>query len=275
MPKNLERYYEFYEQGTTPDAKTIVFLPGVACSTWMFRDAVDFLNPKYKILIFNNPGTNGTSMPFNLTVDKIAHLVLDVLNDLNLKDCIVVGHSMGGFTAQTLHKLDPSKVSKLALVSTSCGFPYTKHEIKRIWTDWKSNFGQRIKDFKQSPEDGIRISFSNKFIEKNPIKYKIFAHRFFEMRPSLFNVIRHFICASRFCGYEHLKNIDIPTAIFHGLEDEVISCGASQLLNENIKNSKLITYNECGHFPMIEINDFYDHAINFIENKDKIEKVAS
>jgi hypothetical protein len=56
MTKNIERYYEFYDQNCAKDAETIVFIPGVACSTWMFRDAVPLFNPKYKVLIFNNPG---------------------------------------------------------------------------------------------------------------------------------------------------------------------------------------------------------------------------
>ena len=275
MTKSIDKYYEFYDYGTKDDAKTVVFLPGVACSTWMFRDAVQFLNPKYKVLIFNNPGTNGTKIPLNITVEKIAQIVLDVLNELNLSQCIVVGHSMGGYTAQTLHKLDQFKVSKLALVSSSCGFPFTKQEIKRFWKDWKSNFAERIKDFNNSPEKGIRISFSEHFIASDPVKYKIFAHRFFEMRPSALNVIRHFICASRFNGFDHLKDIQIPTIIFHGTDDEVINNGAAQMLHENINNSQLVVYENCGHFPMIEVQNFYSHVINFIEKSEKVKKVAS
>lgn len=275
VTKNIERYYEFYDFGTEDDAETVVFLPGVACSTWMFREAVPLFNPKYKVLIFNNPGTNGTNVPFNLTVEKIAKMVLDVLDHLNLKNCTLVGHSMGGFTSQQLYKIAPERVKNLVLVATSCGHPFTKSEISRLVKDLGSNFWKRARDFKDKPEDGINYTFSDYFIKNKPVKYKMFAHRFFEMRPKQTSIAKHFICAARFSSFDFLQDIQVPTFIVHGKEDKLIQYEGAVMLHGKIKGSELLSYPHCGHFPMVEEDDFYDKVEKFMEQNVNSQKEAS
>lgn len=275
LVSNIERYYELYEQHTKKDAKTVVFLPGVACSTWMFRESVPFFNPKYKVLIFNNPGTNGTKLPLNLTVEKIAEIVLKVLNHLNVQNCILVGHSMGGFTSQYLYKIAPEKIEKLVLVSTSCGHPFTRSEFPRLIKDLGPNFWKRTRDFKDKPEDGINYTFSDDFIQNSPVKYKMFAHRFFEMRPKQSSIVKHFVCASRFSSYNFLKEIKAPTLVVHGKEDNIITHEGAEMLHELLPNSKLLSYEKCGHFPMIEKDGFYQKVLSFMEEGEKVKRIAS
>tara|TARA_Y100000296_G_scaffold15111_1_gene17765 strand:+ start:56963 stop:57769 length:807 start_codon:yes stop_codon:yes gene_type:complete len=263
--KNLEQYYELYDHGTSPDAPCVVFLPGVACSTWLFRDSVPLFNPNYKVVIFNNPGTNGTRLPVNLTVERIAQIVVKVLQKENLTNCILIGHSMGGFTAQQVYKICPELVSKLVLLSSSCGHPFTKEEALRLAKDLVPNALQRIRDFNSKPEEGVSYTFSNHFMETQPIKYKIFAHRLFEMRPRQSAVVRHFLCASRFSSFKFLKDIKCPTLIVHGEDDKLITPKGAHMLHENIEGSKLVMYPHCGHFPMVESGTFYDDVLKFIK----------
>lgn len=273
--KHIERYYEFYDQGCEDGAETIVFIPGVACSTWMFRDAVPLFNPKYKVLIFNNPGTNGTRVPLMFTVEKIALIVQKVFEHLNIQKATLCGHSMGGFTSQYLYKLCPEVVNRLVLVATSCGGPFTKSEIPRLIADLGPDFWKRHKAFKKNPEEGINYTFSNDFIKNNAVKYKMFAHRFFEMRPRQSTIAKHFICASRFSSNDFLHEIKAPTLIIHGLEDKLITFDGAKILNEKISNSTLLTYEKCGHFPMIEKENFYEKVLSFMEQKTaKVQKAS-
>jgi pimeloyl-ACP methyl ester carboxylesterase len=210
-----------------------------------------------------------------LTVEKIAAILHNVFQHLEIKKATLCGHSMGGFTSQYLYTLCPDIVKRMILVATSCGGPFTKSEIPRLIADLGPNFWKRHKAFKEKPEEGINYTFSNDFMKNNPVKYKIFAHRFFEMRPRQSTIAKHFICASRFSSYDFLKDIKIPTLIVHGSEDKLITSDGAKILNEKISNSELISYDHCGHFPMIEKEDFYEKVLTFMEQKKEKAQKAS
>tara|TARA_R110000868_G_scaffold190862_1_gene434736 strand:- start:40124 stop:40948 length:825 start_codon:yes stop_codon:yes gene_type:complete len=265
--KNISKYYELYDNGCKADAETVVFLPGVACSTWMFRDAIVEFAPKYKVLIFNNPGTGDTPLPFNMTVATIAGIVREVILHLGLKKCTVVGHSMGGFTAQYLSQILPEEVERLVLVSTSCGGSFTGQEMKRLIKDLGPDFWKRRRAFVSKPEEAYNYVFSQQFMEKEATKYKIFAHRFFEMKPPQCTIARHFVCASRFTSQEFMKKIKVPTLVVHGNEDNLIDVEGAKILAKSIPSAQYLEIEKCGHFPMIEKADFYKEIVSFMGGK--------
>ena len=49
-----------------------------------------------------------------------------------------------------------------------------------------------------------------------------------------------------------LKNIQAPTLIIHGKEDNIIPFKSSINLDQYIQNSKLVLYPKIGHLPMYE-----------------------
>lgn len=265
--KHISKYFEFYNHGCDENAKTVVFLPGVACSTWMFRDAIKQFLPHYKVVLFNNPGTGDTGTPFNLTVPKIAGMVKSVLEHLNLKNCIIVGHSMGGYTTQQLTQLAPKLVEKIVVVSSSCGGSFTRREAKRLFKDLGPDFWKRRRDFLTEPEEAINYVFSESFMKDNWVDYKIFAHRFHDLKPKQSVVARHFICASRFSSEAFLEKINVPTLVIHGNEDNLINIEGAKILARTIPSARYLEVEKCGHFPMIERKEFYKDIIAFIEGK--------
>lgn len=272
MSVPLEKYYEFYNHGCAENAKTVVFLPGVAGSTWMFREAVPLFLPKFKVLILNNPGMAGTPLPVNLTVKKIAKLVVEIMQSLGLEKATFVGHSMGGFTAQTVAKIAPEMVEKLVLVSSSTGGSFTKEEVPRIMKDIAPNFLQRHKEFSENPEKGMTYVFSAHFMENDPVKYKMFAHKLFEMRPKKSYMLRHFVCAAMFSSDSFVEKIQAPTFIIHGEDDKLVHINGGKRLHEKIKGSKMWSVPHSGHFPMIENVDFYKKILSFVKD-DKLKEI--
>ena len=265
--KNINQYFEFYDEGCKVNAPVVVFLPGVACSTWMFREAVLEFLPDHKVLLFNNPGTGKTPLPFNLTVPKIAKIVLEVLKHLSLKKCIFIGHSMGGFTAQQLAYLAPDVVEKLVLISTSSGGAFTRKEAKRIFKDLGGNFWKHLQNFSESPEKAIRYVFSKNFTKNHRAEYKMFAHRFHDLKPKQSTILRHFVCASRFSSHKFLKEISVPTLVIHGNEDKLVDIEGSEILWKTIPEAQFLEIDKCGHFPMIEKKDFYKNIFAFIKGE--------
>lgn len=90
-----------YSLRRTP-AETVVFLHGLGCSKRDFQGAFD--HPEltdYALLAFDFPGCGDSPYPENLTlnIDDLVEITHLVLAALQVKDIVLVGHSMGGLVA--------------------------------------------------------------------------------------------------------------------------------------------------------------------------------
>ena len=63
----------------------------------------DRLAEKFEIFAPTHPGFNGSKIPKHFTrVDDLVFLYLDLLDELDLTDVVLMGFSMGGWTAAEL-----------------------------------------------------------------------------------------------------------------------------------------------------------------------------
>jgi len=63
---------------------------------------------------------------------------------------------------------------------------------------------------------------------------------------------------------EKIKNIQIPTLIIWGKEDVIVNVKYAERFHQDIKNSKAIVYDNCGHVPMLEMtNRVYNDVQTF------------
>lgn len=263
------RHFEFYDDHCKDDAPVILMLPGVSCSAAIWREAIPYFLPHYKLLMFNNPGVNGTSMPIILSVEKIMARVKAVLDHLKITKCHVVGHSMGGYTAQRLALTYPEIVDKLVLVSTSYGGPHSQKYAGDIAEEgFIRLFGEERHAFSGNPEKEYELVFSPKFIEADPLKYKIVAHHLADISSDKTTRMRHFACGSLFTSYGEIHTLTKKTLVIHGQDDYLIPPDGGELLAGQIKDSRILRLQECGHMPMYEREDFYPRIRDFIEGYD-------
>ena len=52
-----------------------------------------------------------------------------------------------------------------------------------------------------------------------------------------------------------MKYINVPTGIFHGKEDKICPFGMADIMNKNIKNSILYSFEKAGHGAFYEDKD--------------------
>jgi pimeloyl-ACP methyl ester carboxylesterase len=63
---------------------------------------------------------------------------------------------------------------------------------------------------------------------------------------------------------EKIKNIQIPTLIIWGKNDVIVDVKYADRFHQDIKNSKVQVYNNCGHVPMLEMtNSVYNDVQRF------------
>lgn len=64
---------------------------------------------------------------------------------------------------------------------------------------------------------------------------------------------------------KNLSHVNAPTLIFSGNNDWIIDCNQAKIINDGIKNSKLVNLDKCGHFPWKDRrSDFLINLTNFL-----------
>ena len=155
---------EIVRRGSGPP---LLLLPGEEA---LERDApfLDELAKSYEVIIPSPPGFGRSTRPDWITgPDDIAYMMLDVVDELGLKNIPVIGFSFGGWIAAEMATKDDGFISKLVLVDPygiKTGKP-TEREIQDVWLlspdevmalKWH-DAAKGKRDFKAMPEDALTI----------------------------------------------------------------------------------------------------------------------
>jgi len=243
----IDIYYEIHGSG-----EPLVLIAGLGYSIWVWHMMVAGLAGKNQVIIFDNRGVGKTGDPPGpYTAEMMADDTVGLIRALELEKVTILGHSMGGFIAQSLVLKYPEVVTKLILASSNYGGPNHVHmpaETVAILTDMTMDQMERS-------EWGIKISTSPGFYEANPEFVQEWIGYIFE-RPVSPEALQaqmaiglELLSATAEHSYEHkLKNIKAPTLIFSGDGDQLVPSGNVELLAREIPNNQAEIIADCGHF---------------------------
>ena len=108
-----------------PDADTLFFMHGLTADHTLFDRQAAFFEPSANVLAWDAPG-HGKSRPFEaFDFDEVAGYVKTILDELDVKQAVFVGQSLGGYFAQSVLKLYPQYVKGFVSIgSTPYGYGY-------------------------------------------------------------------------------------------------------------------------------------------------------
>ena len=99
-----------------PGARPALLLHGGAGPASM-SPLVEHLAVSHRVLVPTHPGWQGTPRPASLdTVRSLAGVYLDLLEQLDLRDVVLVGSSFGGWVASRLATDDAARIGALVLL---------------------------------------------------------------------------------------------------------------------------------------------------------------
>ena len=219
----------------------LLLLPGEEA---LERDAafLDALAKSYEVITPWPPGFGRSTRPDWVTgPDDIAYMMLDIVDDLGLKDIPVIGFSFGGWIAAEMATKDDSFISKLVLVDAygiKTGKP-TDRDIADVWLlspdevmarKWHDvEKGKR--DFKAMPEDALTVIARNN---------ETFAR--FGWEPYLHNPkLKH-----------RLHRIKAPTLLIWGGNDGIVTPQYGEAFRSLIPGARLAVIPQAGHLPHLE-----------------------
>ena len=235
----------------------LVLIHGYLGSSEMWFLQKKFLVKNYRIIAPALPGFGESYKVKSLdSINKMAKLLLKLINEKNINKFHLMGHSMGGMIVQEMAKISGEKIKKLICFATgSIGdipgrFESIDTSIEKLKKEGIKETVKRItpKWFVKGKKD------ENYYLCENAVKQI--------NEEAAYNAL---IAMKNWNGYENLGNIENKTLIVWGDKDLSYNFEQVNILNKNIPNSKLEIFKECSHNLHLEQpKKFNDTVQNFL-----------
>jgi pimeloyl-ACP methyl ester carboxylesterase len=244
----------YRDEGTGP---TLVLLHGVASSLHTWDGWVERLAPHYRVIRVDLPGHGLTGSDPSIDRYEIAYMINKLekfLNKLSIDEIYLAGNSLGGYIGWNYALHRPDRVKKMVLLDAA-GFP---QDMPFIMNFAALPLIGEMAGF-MMPKFIVNLNVKQAFGDSDKVTDEL-QQRYFDLtmrqgnREALVNVFRTMKEQSQ---NEHLgdriKDVETPTLLMWGSEDEWVPLSIMQQFHEALPNSQTIVYEGVGHMPMEEL----------------------
>ena len=235
----------------------LILIHGFLGSSKMWEPQINFFKNHFRVITPDLPGFGKSNKAkSHNSIQSIANLLMDCLEEKKIDKFYLLGHSMGGMIVQEMAKEYGNKIIKLICYSTGP----------------RGEMPGRFESVDQSRENlkkkGLEITVKNIvktwFVRKENAKY-------FDIcieagkQTSTKAVDDALIAFKNWNGVDTLKNIKNETLIVWGDQDKSYNLEQIKTLEKSIKKSKLVIFKNCAHNVHLEQPDQFNNAIkNFL-----------
>jgi 3-oxoadipate enol-lactonase len=263
---DIQLYYEV--QG---DGPPLLLLAGLGYDHWFWHKMVPGLAGQFRVIVMDNRGIGRSDKPDGpYTAQLLAADAAALLNELGVAKTAVLGHSMGGFIAQSLALDYPHLVSHLILAATNFGGP--RHvpvtaEALAILMDTGGDPVERVRR-------GVAVSCAPGFEQRQPgLLAELVAYRQqnpLQPGPYQAQLAIGLALMSDAAAFEsRLPQVTAPTLILFGEHDKVVPPANAGLLARQIPHSRVVLLPDAGHFFPLETPEATVTAVaDFIHSHD-------
>lgn len=262
---------------STNESTTFVLLHGSLSNSFTWNKVMDSLGEQGRVIAYDQ-------VPYGLSEKLVAgdwigrnpytsEAAVDQLfafiDELDLKNVVLVGHSYGGTLAIQATLAQPERVEALILVDPAV---YVQEEMPA----WLLNLPQV---HRLGPLFARRLGQSEAFIRKTYLN----PDQISDERMAL-TTIHTKVENWDFAFWEYLRawntpdlaaslpNIQQPTLIITGDSDAIVPVTDSKRLDSKMPNSQLVILSSCGHVPQEECPEAFEKSVNTWLNKLKYNK---
>ena len=237
----------------------LVLIHGFLGSSKMWEPQINFFKNHFRVITPDLPGfgKSNKAKSYN-SIQSIANLLMDCLEEKKIDKFYLLGHSMGGMIVQEMAKKSGNKILKLICYSTGPrgempgrfetidqsrknlkknGLESTTRSIAKTWF----TLGEKAEHFELCIQSGKETSIE---AAENAL-----------------------IAIKEYNGVNNLKFIKNKTLIIWGDKDKSYNLEQVKILKKNISNSSLTIFKKCAHNVHLEkIEEFNKTVFNFIND---------
>ncbi|WP_045465758.1 alpha/beta fold hydrolase [Sporocytophaga myxococcoides] len=248
--------------GNQNSEETLVFGHGFGTDQTYWRLVTKAFSEQYKIITFDNVGA-GKSPPIAYSNNKYSQLqsyaddIIDLAENLQIKDATFIGHSVSGITGMLASIKAPELFSKHVFINASPRYlndteyigGFEQSDLKDLYNKMQTNYHAWV--------SGFAPTFMG-----NPEKPELaieFANSLASLRPD----VAYTVCKAIFES-DHRKDLikfNKKSLIIQSIKDIAVPVEVGKYLNKNIKDSVLFVINADGHFPHISAPEEVIQAI--------------
>ena len=257
----------FYcEEGEGP---VLVFCYGIACSALHWTYQIDYFRKSHRCIWIDYRGHCRTPLPADsstMTVEASANDLKVVLDFLEVKDAVFLGHSMGVSVVLDFAHRFPDRVSKLILAN---GTP--KRPLETLFGgNFLTPAFKVLSHYQKERPDLLgqlwklqeKTSIAGKFLGtlgfntalSHPDDIKTYARQIAELHPSVLTTMMD--------DYQHfdatpwLHEIKQQTLILSGESDIITPPATQELMHQLIPNSEFVNMQHGSHCSTLDLPDY-------------------
>lgn len=247
--------------GAGPQA--IVFVHGFGCNQHMWRLVAPAFGDRYRVVLLDLVGAGKSDLaaydPTRYgTLEAHAEDVLAVLQALDLRGAVLVGHSVGAMVVVLAAIREPARVAKVVLVAPSprylndAGYTggFERADIEELletmddnYLGWSTDVTPVIMSPANKPE--LTEELNNSFCNTTP------------------DIARHFARVTFMSDNRaDLPHLRAPTLILQSAQDVLAPLAVGHYLHRQLPNSHLTILDTSGHCPHLSAPEDTIAAIN-------------
>lgn len=272
--KELLSEYQFSTHTTTLDTleiayvkegsgtQTLLFVHGLSSNADAWSHNIEVLKDNYLCVALDLPGYGKSSKPdADYTASYFAEVVYQFIEQLELKNVVLVGHSMGGQASIKLATTHPDVIEKLILVAPAGLERFSEAGAALM----KSLF--TVASVKNTTDEQISKNYALNFHEQPAEVSKMIADRKRIKDASDFDahcgaIVKSVSGMLDDTVYQDLEHIMQPTLVVFGKQDQLIpnryfnpgltTEEVGKVALDKIKTASLEFIDEAGHFVQFE-----------------------
>jgi len=240
------------------DGDPILCLHGLGANVFTWRHFIDPFSRNNKLILVDLKGFGKSAKPddHHYSIQDHADAVYELILENDWRRLTLIGNSYGGalalLLAARLEESKPSRLSKMVLIDPAAYKEYLPGYVKLMRTSLGT-----LMNFSLPARRSVRFVLNLSFFDKKKVtedEVAAYAGPLADpgARVALLQTIRQCIPADADELVTKFKSISVPTLVLWGRQDKVIPLRVGERLNEDLPNSVLEVFEECGHVPQEE-----------------------
>jgi pimeloyl-ACP methyl ester carboxylesterase len=242
------------DEGPRDDPAPLVLIHGTSSSLHTWEGWVAAFKGERRVITMDLPGfgLTGPNAQDDYRTAAYVSFVIDVLDALAVKKCVLAGNSLGGEIAWHAALSSPERIERLILVD-SAGYPLQSQSVPIGFRIARIPGLNRIMEF-TLPRSLVAASVRNVYGDPARVtqelidRYEALTLRSGNRRA----LVRRFEQSDFGADAARIAAVRQPTLILWGGRDRLIPVGNARRFASDIAGSRLVIFDDLGHVPQEE-----------------------